>query len=332
MQRLNGLWRSSRLISGSCALLFALYAPAAAQQTNRVPQIGFLVASSISYYASRIEIFRQGLRELGYIEGKNIAVEYRFGEGKEDRLRELAAELINLKVDIIVAPASARFAKEATKTIPIVFAATADPIATGLVNSLARPGGNLTGLTIVGPELTGKRLEILKEAFPRVNRVAFVWNPSSPTDLVLSKEMEAASQAFGLKIQSLEVRNPNDLDNVFSAATREGVHALTMTVNPLLNTHRGRILEFVAKNRLPAIFAAPEIVEAGGLMSYSPDFAEQFIRLAAFVDKILKGAKPADLPVEQPKKFEFVVNLKTAKQIGLTIPPNVLTRADKVIR
>ena len=305
---------------------------AEAQQATRVPRIGFLVASTASNYATRIETFRQGLRELGYIEGKNIVIEYRFGEGNEDRLRELAAELVSLNVDLIVTAAGARFAKDATKTIPIVFAAIADPVATGLVDSLARPGGNLTGLTVFAPELTGKRLELLKEAFPRVNRVAFLWNPLGPSDPILLKEAEAVSGALKLQIRALEVRSVNDFETAFSKATREVVHALTMTLNPFLNTHRARILDFVAKNRLPAIFGAPEIVEAGGLMSYSPDYVEHFRRVALMVDKILKGTKPADIPVEQPMRFEFVVNLNAAKRIGVTIPPNVLVRANRVIR
>ena len=302
------------------------------QQTARVPRIGFLVASTASNYATRIEIFRQALRELGYIEGKNIVIEYRFAEGNADRLRELAAELVSLKVDLIVAPASASTAKNATKTIPIVFAATADPVATGLVDSLARPGGNLTGVTVFAPELTGKRLELLKEAFPRITRVAFLWNPSAPSDPILLKEAEAVSGVLKLQIRALEIRSLNDFDTAFSKATREVVHGLTITLNPFINTHRPRILDFVAKNRLPAIFGVPEIVEAGGLMSYSPNVVEHFRRAAVMVDKILKGTKPADIPVEQPMKFEFVVNLNAAKQIGVTIPPNVLVRADRVIR
>ena len=304
---------------------------AEAQQPKKVPRIGFLVASSPSFYSSRIEAFRKGLRELGYVEGKNIAIEYRFAEGKEDCLRELAAELVRLKVDIIVAAASAAAAKDATKTIPIVFAAAADPVASGIVASLAQPGGNVTGLTILAPELTGKRLELLKEAFPRV-RVAFLRNPSGINSPIVWKEAQAASQSLGLQLQSLEVRSLDDFERAFEAAKRERAHALITSPNPLINAHRARILEFVAKNKLPAIFPAPEVVEAGGLMSYSPDYSEMFRRAALFVHKILNGAKPGDLPVEQPNKFELVINLKAAKQIGLTIPPNVLARADRVIK
>ena len=303
-----------------------------AQQLAKVPRIGFLVASSPSFYSSRIEAFRKGLRELGYVEGKNIAIEYRFAEGKEDRLRELAAELVSLKVDIIVAAGSAAAAKDATKMIPIVFAAAADPVASGIVASLAQPGGNVTGLTILAPELTGKRLELLKEAFPKVTRVAFLRNPSGINSPIVWKEAQAASQSLGLQLQSLEVRRLEDFKSAFEAVKRERAHALITAANPLINAYRARILEFVAKNRLPAIYPAPEVVEAGGLMSYSPDYSEMFRRTALFVHKILNGAKPGDLPIEQPTKFEFVINLKTAKQIGVTIPPNVLARADRVIR
>ncbi len=312
--------------------LVANVSVAQAQQQAKIPRIGFLVASTLTLYSARIETFRQGLRELGYVEGKNIVIEYRFGEGKEDRLRELAAELVSLKVDLIVAPATARFAKDATKTIPSVFAATADPIATGLVDSLARPGGNLTGLSIFAPELSGKRLELLKEAFPKIARVGFLWNPMSPSDPILLKETETAAQGLGLKIQSLEVRAASDFDRAFAAAKREGIHALSTSPHPLLNTNRARTLDFLSKNRLPAIFTNPETVEEGGLMSYSPDYVEHFRRVAVMVDKILKGTKPADIPVEQPMRFEFVINLKTAKEIGLTIPPNLLVRANRVIR
>ena len=313
-------------------LFFAPSTITEAQQTGKIPRIGFLVASTASNYVTRIETFRQGMRELGYAEGKNIIIEYRFAEGKEERLREFAAEFVSSKFDIIITAANATIAKNATKTIPIVFAAIADPVVTGIVASLARPGGNLTGLTVMAPELSGKRLELLKEAFPRVNRVAFLWNPSSSGDLILLKETEVAARVLGLQVQSLEIRSLEDFDSGFATATREVVHGLTMTLNPFINTYRPRILEFVANNRLPAIFGVPDMVEAGGLMSYGPDYGEHFRRVATYVDKILKGAKPADLPVEQPTRFQFVINLKAAKQIGLTIPPNVLARADRVIK
>ena len=269
---------------------------AEAQQPGKVPRIGFLVATDSSFYSSRIEAFRQGLRELGYVEGKSIAIEYRFAEGKEDRLRELAAELVHLKVDIIFAAGSALVAKNATKTIPVVFAASGDPVARGIVTSLARPGGNLTGLTILAPELSGKRLELLKETFPKITRVAFLWNPLDATGPIVWKETEAASQSLGLQLQSLEVSSLKDFDSAFASATRKGAHALITQPAPFINAERARILEFVAKNRLPAIFPGPEIVEAGGLMSYSPDYSEMFRRAALFVHKILNGAKPAYLP------------------------------------
>jgi len=313
-------------------MLLVLCVSAEAQQANKIPRIGFLGASSPSFYTTRIETFRQGLRELGYVEGKNIAIEYRFAEGKVDRLPELAAELVRLKVDIIVTTPNASAARNATKTIPIVFAAAGDPVATGDIVSLARPGGNLTGLTVLAPELGGKRLELLKEVSPKITRVAFLWNSLGPTGSIFSKEMETAAQGLGLHVQSLEVRSLNDFDGAFAAAIRERAHALITAPQPIINTNRGPILEFVSKNRLPAIFPNPETVEAGGLMSYSPDIVQLFRRVAIYVDKILKGAKPADLPVEQPTKFEFIINLKAAKQIGLTIPPNVLARADRVIK
>ncbi len=325
----------NRKWAGLFAIVLALTlvgARAEAQQSKKVPRIGFLGASSASFHSARIETFRQGLRELGYVEGKTIAIEYRFADGKSDWLPELAAELVSLKVDIIVTTPNASAAKNATKTIPIVFAAIADPVAQGIVDSLARPGGNLTGLTVLAPELGGKRLELLKETSPKITRVAFLFNPSGESSSILLKEMETAAHGLGLHIQYLEVRSLNDFDGAFAAAVREGAHGLITAPQPVINTNRARILQFVAKNRLPAIYTNPETVEAGGLMSYAPDFSEQFRRAATYVDKILKGAKPAELPVEQPTKFEFVINLKTAKQIGLTIPPDVLARASKLIR
>jgi putative ABC transport system substrate-binding protein len=308
--------------------------PAGAQQPSKVPKIGFLVGPSRSFFASRMESFQQGLHSLGYIEGKNIAIEYRYAEGKADRLPTLAAELVGLNVDVIVTSAtpSVLAAKKATSTIPVVFVSVTDPVASGLVASLARPGGNITGLTILAPELSGKRLELLKEAVPNVTRVAFLWNPANPAQAPQWREAQAAAQALGLRLQSLEVRSSNDFDSAFEAALRERARALIASPEPLISTHLKRIVEFVAKNRLPAMYAGPEVVDAGGLMSYAPDYTAQYRRAAAYVDKILKGTKPADLPVEQPTKFELVINLKAAKQIGLTIPPNVLARADRVIR
>jgi putative ABC transport system substrate-binding protein len=308
--------------------------PAGAQQPSKVPKIGFLVGPSRSFFASRMESFQQGLHSLGYIEGKNIVIEYRYAEGKADRLPTLAAELVGLNVDVIVTSAtpSVLATKKATSTIPVVFVSVTDPVASGLVASLARPGGNITGLTILAPELSGKRLELLKEAVPNVTRVAFLWNPANPAQAPQWREAQAAAQALGLRLQSLEVRSSNDFDSAFEAALRERARALIASPEPLINTHLKRIVEFAAKNRLPAMYAGPEVVDAGGLMSYAPDYTYQYRRAATYVDKILKGAKPADLPVEQPTKFEFIVNLKTAKQIGLTIPPSVLARADKIIK
>jgi putative ABC transport system substrate-binding protein len=315
-------------------ILFALSFPAEAQQPKKVPRIGFLDPTSAPVSAARVEAFRQGLRKFGYTESKNIAIEYRFADGKSERLRDIAMELVHLNVDIIIARAipGAVAAKQATTTIPIVFVGVADAVAAGLVASLAQPGGNLTGLTSLAPELSGKRLELLKETFPKVSRVAVLRNPSNRSDPILWKETQAASQALGLQLQSLEVRSPKDLEDAFESATRAGAQALVTHTDPLLQSHLKQIVDFAAKSRLSAIYPDTEYVEAGGLMSYAANVLEFYARAANFVDRILKGAKPADLPVEQPTKFELVINLKAAKQIGLTIPPNVLARADKVIK
>ena len=316
-----------------CAMLFALCFPAEAQQPGKMYRIGFLGAPSRSFFAARMEGFRQGLRDLGYIEGKNILIEYRYAEGNQGRLPDLAAELVSLKVDIIVATgAGGLAAKNATQTIPIVFAAVQDPVASGLVDSLALPGGNVTGLSILAPELSGKRLELLKEVVPRITRVAFLWGSSAQGALITKKETQAAAKALGLQFQSLEVRDSKDFDTVFEAATKGRAEALLTSPSSFLNTHQTRIIEFATKNRLPAMYAQPEFVDVGGLMSYAPNYADLFRRAAVYVDKILKGTRPGDIPVEQPTKFEFIINLKAAKQIGLTIPPNVLARADKVIK
>jgi putative ABC transport system substrate-binding protein len=281
----------------------------------------------------RIEALRQRLRELGYVEGKNIVIEYRYAEGKLETLPDLAAELVRLKVDVIVTAGPAILAaKKASATIPIVFAAADDPVGSGIVSSLARPGGNITGLSLMTPDLNGKRLELLKEAFPKIARVAFLWAPGGTRGNLTLTDMEVAAKALGLTLQSLEVRSLDDFESAFARAKSEGAQALVTTVSPLINTQQRQVLEFAAKNGLPAMYTASEFVEAGGLMSYAANNADLYRRAADFVDKILKGTKPADIPVEQPKKFEFLVNLKTAKQIGLTIPPNVLSRADRVIR
>jgi putative ABC transport system substrate-binding protein len=317
------------------ALQFADGVKAQAQQPARIPRIGILIAASTSFYSARIETFRQRLRELGYVEGKNIVIEYRYAEGKLERLPDLAAELVRLKVDLIVtAPTQAALAaKKTSATIPIVFTDIAsDPTEIGLVSSLARPGGNITGLNVMAADLDGKRLELLKESFPKVARVALLWQSGGRRGNLALTEMEAAAKPLGLKLQSLPVRSLDDFEGAFARAKRDGAQALITTPNPLINTQQRQVLDFAAKNRLPAMYQTSEWVEAGGLMSYAPNFTDLWRRAADFVDKILKGAKPADLPVEQPAKFEFLVNVKTAKQIGVTIPPNVLARADRVIK
>jgi len=317
-----------------CAMLLALSSPSQAQQPKNVPQIGFLGFTSLSGIAARIEAFRQGLRELGYVDGKNIVIEYRSAEGKLDRLSELAAELVRLKVDVIVTsgPSVTRAVKEATTTIPIVMGFDTDPVGNGFVASLARPGGNITGLSVVSPELSGKQLELLKEIVPKLSRVAVLGTSTNPGNSQALKETELAAGAFTVQLQNLDVLSPKDIETAFRDASRGRAGAVLVLASPIIESHRTQIADLAAKNRLPAIYYAPEFVEAGGLMSYGTSFADLFRRAATYVDKILKGAKPGDLPVEQPKKFEFIINLKTAKQIGLTIPPNVLARADKVIR
>jgi len=308
-------------------------AVAQAQQPGKVPRIGFLLGSS-SGLDPRVEAFRQGLRELGYVEGKNIAIEYRFAEGQADRLTKLVDELVNLKVEIIVTDGinATRAAKNATKTIPIVMASDADPIGNGFIASLARPGGNITGLTNLLTGLSGKRLEILKESIPGISRVGVIWIPENPSSVSSFKETQAAAQALAMQLQSLEVRGSNDFESAFQAATKRQARALSVLSDSLMFTNRKRLLDLAAKHRLPTMHTQSLWVEAGGLMSYGTYFPDLYRRAATYVDKILKGAKPADLPVEQPMKFEFVINLKTAKQIGLTIPQSVLFRADKVIK
>ena len=317
-----------------CSMLLALPFPAQAQQPARILRIGILVGSSASLNQARVEAFRRRLRELGYVEGKNIAIEYRYAEGKYERLPDLAAELVRLKVDVIVTSGSAILAaKKASPTMPIVFAAAGDPVGSGLVASLARPGGNITGLSAMAPDLDGKRLELLKEAFPKLARVAFLWVGSGGArgNLTLT-DMEPAAKALGVKLLSLEVRTLDDFDSAFARAKRERAEALIATPGALIVTQQRQVLEFAAKNRLPAMYPGSEFVEAGGLMSYAPSYTDLFRRAADFVDKILKGTKPAEIPVEQPMKFEFVISLIAAKQIGVTIPPNVLVRADRVIK
>ncbi len=310
-------------------------AVAEAQQSKKIPRIGFLPAGGDSNIpGSQVEAFRQGLRDLGYVEGKNILVEYRYIEGKRDRIPSQVDELVKLKVDVLVfatLPAILA-AKQATKTIPIVIVTTQDPVTTGIVDSLARPGGNITGLTRLTRDLSGKRLELLKEAIPRISRVGVLCDAGSPEVVIGFKEYETAARALKIQFQSLEVRGPSpDIEGTFQAATKGRVSALISVSTALLTNYRKQIVELAIKNRLPSMSETSNMVEAGGLMSYSANDAESFRRAAYYVDRILKGTKPADLPVEQPMKFEFVINLKTAKQTGLTVPPNVLVRADKVI-
>ncbi len=311
-----------------CALLLALCLPAQAQQ-SKIYKIGYLFTGMLPP-----KEFSHGLRELGYFEGENIIIEYRGAEGKEDRLPNLAAELVRLKVDIIVAPSrvAAAVAKRTTDTIPIVYIGGADPVAVGLVTSLARPGGNLTGIAELSRELTAKRLELLKETFPRISRVAVLARAADPANEKWFQEMKNVAPSLGLKLQPLEVQGPGDFDPAFKSASKERLDALVELPNPLFHQNRNRIVTFSLKNRLPAIFHSRDFVDAGGLMFYGENDSVTLRRLVAYVDKILKGAKPADLPVEQPTKFELVINLKTAKQIGLTIPPNVLARANRVIK
>jgi putative tryptophan/tyrosine transport system substrate-binding protein len=317
-----------------CAVLFALCFPVWAQPA-KVPRIGYLTGQSLSSELARNEAYRQGLLELGYVEGKNIVIERRYAEGKLDRLPALASELVRLKVDVIVTggAGSTRAAKEATSTIPIVMAQDTNPVGNGFVASLARPGGNITGLSTLAPELSGKQLEILKEVIPKLSRVAVLGTSTTPANAQMQREIEVAAGAFGVKLQYLDVLSPKDIETAFRAAGKGRAEAVLMIVSgALMSVHRTQTAEPAAKSRLPAIYSNRSYVEAGGLMSYGVNANDLNRRVWTYVDKILKGAKPSDLPVEQPIKFEFFINLKAAKQIGLTIPPNVLVRADRVIR
>jgi putative tryptophan/tyrosine transport system substrate-binding protein len=316
------------------AMLFALCVPAEAQQPKRTSRIGYLSSVSQTADSYRREAFRQGLYALGYVEGQNIAIEYRYADGELSRFPGLADELIELKVDVIVASSAPGVlaAKKATQSIPIIMTNVGDPVGEGIIDSLARPGANVTGLTGVAADLSGKRLELLKETVPRLARVGVLWDPGSKGIATLFNETETAALAMKVHLQSLEVRYLEDFERAFKAATARQAGAFVVLQSPLTATHRGRVVDFATKSRLPTMFGEGAHVEAGGLMSYAPNYNDLFRRAATFVDKILKGRKPADLPVEQPTKFELVINLKTAKQIGLTIPPNVLVRADKVIK
>jgi putative ABC transport system substrate-binding protein len=326
-----------RKLVGIAALAFVLVlvgAVAQAQQAKKMAHVGFLSFTSPAAISSRIEGFRQGLRELGYVEGKNIIIEWRFAEGKLDRAPALAAELVRLKVDVIVTggPQSTRAAKEATITIPIVMAFDNDPVGNGFVASLARPGGNITGLSTLYPEISGKQLELLKEIVPRLSRLAVFGNSTQPGNAQALKETELAAGALAVQLQYLDVRDPKDIETAFRAASRGRADAVLVLENAVLASQRKEIADLAVKSRLPAIYWRSDFVEAGGLMSYGVSLPDLDRRAATYVDKILKDAKPADLPVEQPKKFELIINLKAAKQIGVTIPPNVLARADRVIK
>jgi putative tryptophan/tyrosine transport system substrate-binding protein len=324
----------NRNVFNAGVLLFALCLPAEAQQAKKIPRLGWLATGSPSATPANREAFHRGLRDLGYVEGQNITIEYRFADGLDERLPNLATELVQLKVDLIVATGTSgvQAAKNATKTIPIVMGNVTEPVGTGLVASLAHPGGNVTGLSNLGSDLGGKQLELLKEAFPKVSRVAVLWDPANAGNALWLEEMKVAAGALRITLQPLEVRRPDDFKLAFSAIKRERAGAFSVLRNGLFNIYRPQIFDFAAKSRLPAMYPQSDYVDAGGLMSYGTNVDDMYRRAATCVDKILKGAKPADLPVEQPMKFEFIVNLKTAKQIGLTIPPNVLARADKVIK
>jgi len=318
--------------------LSLLAAPLAAdaQQAGKVPRIGFLGVTSPSDRPSHLDAFRQRLRELGWVEGQNIVIDYRYAEGRVDRLPDLAAELVRLKVDLIVASAgtqAATAAKNATETIPIVMIYVRDPVGTGLIASLARPGGNVTGVSgSAGLELFAKQLELLKETVPKIRRVAILSNPDNAYHQLAIREVNVAARSLGVQLQLLEARGPNEFDGAFAAMAKERVGALLVLSDAIFGSHRTRLADLAARSRLPAAFGVRDAVEAGGLMSYGPSILDSYRQAATYVDKILKGAKPADLPVEQPMKFELVLNLKTAEALGLTIPPLILFQADEVIR
>jgi putative tryptophan/tyrosine transport system substrate-binding protein len=317
------------------ALLFALCFSAEAQQTKRVFKIGYLTNDSVPVDMPRRNAFRQSLRDLGYVEGQNIVIEYRIGEGRIEKLPEVADDLVRLKVDVIFAftTSGVQAAKNATKEIPIVMGASGDPVTLGFIESLARPGGNITGVvTSAGAEIYGKQLELLKETVPKATRVAVLWNPANLQNLAQLKETRAAASGLGVALLASEAKEPNDIEGAFAAMKKERAGALTVLPDPMLLGQRQKIADLAVKYRLPAIYRIPEFVEVGGLMAYAANRLDIFRRAATYVDKILKGAKPADLPIERPVKFELIVNLKAAKQIGLTIPANLLLRADKVIK
>jgi putative tryptophan/tyrosine transport system substrate-binding protein len=313
------------------AMLVALSFPAQAQQPGKVPLIGILFFGSQNQ--PHLKSFQQGLRDLGYVEGKNIAFEYRYAEGDVNRLPELAADLVRLKVDLIVTTSNegGLAARQVTKSTPVVLT-TADPVGAGLAASLAKPGGNVTGLSVVLADLSGKRLELLKETFPTIKRVGVLWSPMQPTAMSAITETQAAGEAAALQLTSLEVRTSEDIDTAVAQAAKTRPSALLVILDTLTTRHSKKIVDIAAKHRLPGMYPTRQFAEEGGLMAYGPSIGDLYRRAATYVDKILKGSKPADLPVEQPTRFEFAINLKTANQIGVTIPPEVLMRADKVIR
>ncbi len=327
--------RGLRLAFGITLALGGLFNPLAAeaQQAGKIARIGFLHYGSPGA-SLEVDAFRQGLRELGYIDGQNIAIEYRFASGRVERLPELAAELVRLKVDVIVTPTTpaSLAAKQATSTIPIVFVAVADAVGAGLIASFARPGGNITGLASISAELGGKRLELLKQVASKASRVAVLYNPGDRANVLMLKDMQESAPALGLTLHPLEVRGPGEFEDAFAAMTRARTHALFGSAGVLTFEHRKTLVDLAAKNRIPAMWGHRQFVDAGGLMSYAVNWYDQLRRAATYVEKILKGAKPGDLPVEQPTKFELDINLKAAKAIGLTIPPSLLQRADEIIQ
>jgi len=328
------------LISGLCALLLALCFPAEAQQSEKIPRVGVLFIGGRNQ--PHLESFKQGLKERGYTEGKNILLDYRYAEGNVDRLPSLAAELVQLKVDVIVTTSgnSARAATRVTRTIPIVLTTGADPVKSGLAESLAKPGGNVTGLSVIEEDLSGKRVEILKETFPKMTRMAYLWNPlavsyseaGAPSGNPSYVQAKKAAETLGVQLLSYKVRTLVEIEKAFADMQKVRPHALLVLQSPVMTLNSKRIVDLALEQQLPGMYPSNQFAQEGGLMAYGPLIGDLYRRAATYVDKILKGAKPADLPVEQPMKFEFIINLKTAKQIGLTIPPNVLARADKVIK
>jgi putative tryptophan/tyrosine transport system substrate-binding protein len=328
--------RRASVVPGAFLALGLLAAPPAAeaQQPARVPRIGFLGNSTAALEANLVEPFREGLRDLGYDEGRNVLIEYRWAEAKYERLPALIAELIALKVDVIVTAGTpaALAVKKATTSVPLVMVAVGDPVGTGVVASLARPGGNITGLTSIAADLEGKRLELLREVIPKLSHVAVLWNPASPFSVVAEREVHAAAQVLRMKVLSLGVRTPEELQDAFATIVRERPGALLVVADRVFLHNRARIINFAAQNRLPGVYAYRELVEVGGLLSFGPSYADMHRRAATYVDKILKGTSPADLPVERPTTFDFLVNLKTARALGLTIPESVLQQATELIQ